>query len=102
MVRGLIVKVRGVAVILLVVLGFLTLITGMILATAPKGAGSGGLEALGLAKNEWRVVHTYVAFSTAGTAIVHAYTNYRGILYHLGLWRRRRDYKAGVVQGCIS
>lgn len=95
--RGLIARVRGVTVTLLVVLGSLTLVTGMILATAPKGPGSGGLEALGFTKDEWRVIHTYAAFSTAGAAVVHAYTNYRGILYHVGLWRRRRDYRAGVV-----
>ncbi len=94
--RGLIARIRGVTVILLVVLGFLTLVTGVVLATAPKGPGSGGLKALGLAKDEWREIHTYAAFSSAGTAVVHAYTNYRGILYHFGLWRRRRDYKAGA------
>ncbi len=81
----------------MVILGALTLFTGMVLETAPKGPGSGELKALGLTKDQWEDIHVYAAFAAAGAAVVHAYTNYRGILYHLGLWRRSR--RAGARRG---
>jgi len=93
MARNIILAARRATVIALVTLGLVTLISGMLLETAPEGPGSGEAVALGLAKDTWTAIHVYASFAAAGAAIVHAYTNYRGILYHLGLWRLTRRRK---------
>ncbi len=80
---------RKISVILLTTLGLAVLLTGMLLATMPSGPGSGEAVAFGLTKEEWKLIHTYTGFALAGAAVVHAYTNYRGILYHLGLLKLR-------------
>ena len=87
---------RRITVILLVSLGFLTLISGFLLETMPRGPGSGYATALGLTKDLWTDIHVYAGFAAAGAAIVHVYTNYRGLLYHLGLIRPR--HRSTVVK----
>ncbi len=81
---------RKVSVILLVTLGFITLVSGMLLETMPRGPGSGYATALGIHKNTWIDIHVYAGFAAAGAAVVHVYTNYRALLYHLGIIRPRR------------
>jgi len=88
--RNPILAARRATVIILVSLGFFTLVSGMLLETAPEGPGSGEAIALGITKDTWTTIHVYASFIAAGAAIVHAYTNYRGILYHLGLTRLTR------------
>ena len=89
---------RRVTVILLASLGLVTLISGILLQTMPRGPGSSYATALGLAKSLWTDIHVYAGFAVAGVAIVHAYTNYRGLLFHFGLIRpRRRTQKKAAV-----
>ncbi len=73
---------RTLTVVLLAVLGLATLITGMILATAPHGPGSGRAIALGLTKGEWSTVHELVGFAAAGVAVLHVYVNHRALIFH--------------------
>lgn len=97
--RSAVIEARRATVIIFVTLGLLVLVSGMLLETAPSGPGSGEATALGLTKETWVDIHVYAGFIAAGAAVVHAYTNYRGILYHLGLLRlvrrRRRAEPAG-------
>ncbi len=81
---------RKISVILLVTLGLLTLISGMLLETMPRGPGSGYATALGIHKDTWTDIHVYAGFAAAGAAVVHVYSNYRALLYHLGIIRPRR------------
>ena len=81
---------RKISVILLVTLGFVTLVSGMLLETMPRGPGSGYATALGLHKNTWTEIHVYAGFAAAGAAVVHVYSNYRALLYHPGIIRPRR------------
>lgn len=97
--RNIVLEARRVTVIIFVTLGLLVLISGMLLETAPSGPGSGEATALGLTKETWIDIHVYSGFIAAGAAIVHAYTNYRGILFHLGLRRLRRSTRAGGKRG---
>ena len=92
--RNIVLEARRATVIIFVTLGLLVLVSGMLLETAPHGPGSGEAVALGLTKETWTEIHVYAGFIAAGAAIVHAYTNYRGILYHLGLRRLRRRRSA--------
>ncbi len=85
---------RKISVILLVTLGTIVLLTGLLLEAAPKGPGSGLATALGIDKETWTTIHVYAGFALAGAAVVHAYTNYRGILYHTGLQALARKLKA--------
>ena len=73
---------RTISVVLLAVFGLATLITGMILATAPSGPGSGKAVALGLTKSEWNTLHEIVGFIAAGAAVLHVYVNQRALAYH--------------------
>ena len=95
MARNIILEARRATVILLVILGLLVLISGMMLQTAPEGPVSGDSMALGIEKDTWVDIHVYASFVVAGAAIVHAYTNYRGILYHLELWCVKERSKKG-------
>ena len=90
MARNIVLEARRATVIVFVALGLLVLVSGMLLEIAPSGPGSGEATALGLTKETWEAIHVYAGFAVAGAAIVHAYTNYRGILFHLGLLRIRR------------
>ena len=76
---------RKISVIILATLGVIVLVSGMLLDTMPSGPGSSGAEAFGILKEAWEDIHIYASFALAGGAVVHAYTNYRGILYHLGI-----------------
>ncbi len=87
---GAIMAARKISVVLLAAAGLVVLLTGILLETAPEGPGSGSAVALGLDKHTWTDIHVYASFLLAGVAVVHAYTNYRAILYHLGLVRLRR------------
>ncbi|MCE4620434.1 MAG: DUF4405 domain-containing protein [Desulfurococcales archaeon] len=89
MARNPVLEARRITVIIFVTVGLVVLITGMLLEMAPSGPGSGEATALGITKETWTDIHVYAGFITAGAAIVHAYTNYRGILFHLGLRRPR-------------
>ncbi|MCE4610120.1 MAG: DUF4405 domain-containing protein [Desulfurococcales archaeon] len=91
--RNVILEARRATVIVFVALGLIILISGMMLETAPSGPGSGDATALGISKETWEDIHIYASFIAAGAAIIHAYTNYRGILYHLGLLRLKRRKK---------
>ncbi|NOZ88488.1 MAG: DUF4405 domain-containing protein [Crenarchaeota archaeon] len=93
-----IVTARRISVILLASMGLLTLVSGMLLETMPRGPGSGYATALGLHKNTWTGIHVYAGFAAAGAAIVHVYTNYRGLLFHLGLIKPRRRTAKPVPQ----
>ncbi len=88
--RNIILEARRATIVIFVALGILVLISGILLETAPSGPRSGEAVALGLTKETWIDIHVYAGFITAGAAIVHAYTNYRGILYHLGLLKLKR------------
>ena len=90
MIMNVILLSRKISVIILVLCGLLVLISGMILEVAPHGPGSRDAIALGLTKSQWIDIHRYTGFIAAGTAVVHVYTNYRSLLYHLGLLRPRR------------
>ncbi len=87
--RNLLLTARKVSVILLASLGLFVLVSGILLETAPKGPGSGKAVALGLSKELWTDIHVYAGFALAGAAVIHIYTNYRGLFYHLGLLRLR-------------
>ncbi len=89
---------RKASVILLVSLGIVVAVSSILLETAPEGPGSGEWTALGISKHLWTDIHVYAGFALGGVAIVHAYTNYRAILYHfglLGLLRRNRRRLGG-------
>ncbi|AEM38895.1 hypothetical protein Pyrfu_1027 [Pyrolobus fumarii 1A] len=73
---------RTVSVVLLAVFGLLTLISGMILATAPHGPGSGDATALGISKSDWNAIREIVAFIAAGAAVLHVYANQRALAFH--------------------
>ncbi|MEB3758220.1 MAG: DUF4405 domain-containing protein [Desulfurococcales archaeon] len=90
MTRNAVLEARRATVIIFVTLGLLVLISGIMLETAPSGPGSKDAIALGLTKETWSDIHVYASFIAAGAAVVHAYTNYRGILFHLGLLRPKR------------
>ena len=90
MARNIVLEARRATIIIFVTLGLLVLASGMLLETAPSGPGSGEAVALGLTKETWKAIHIYSSFAVAGAAIVHVYTNYRGIMFHLGLLRLRR------------
>ncbi len=92
---GAIMLSRKISVIILVSLGAIVLLSGMLLGTAPSGPGSGESIALGLTKDQWVDIHVYSSFALAGGAIIHAYTNYRGILYHTGLLKFMNRFKRG-------
>ena len=81
---------RKISVIILASLGLIVLISGFLLETMPHGPGSGEAIAIGLTKDTWTDIHVYASFALAGAAVVHVYTNYRGLLYHFGLLRPRR------------
>ena len=87
---------RKISVILLVTLGALTLVSGILLETMPKGPGSGYATALGLRKETWTDIHVYAGFAAAGAAVVHVYSNYRALFYHLGLVRPRARQRQRV------
>ena len=93
MARNLVIEARRATVVVFVALGLLVLVSGMMLETAPSGPGSGEAVALGLSKETWEAIHVYTGFAVAGAAMVHAYTNYRGILFHLGLLRLKKRRK---------
>ncbi len=73
--RNVLLVARRISVILLVVLGFITLVSGIMLETMPKGPGSGYATAFGLHKNTWTKIHVYASFGAAGAAVVHVYSN---------------------------
>ena len=73
---------RTATVVMLAIFGLLTLLTGMILATAPSGPGSGRAIALGLTKSEWNTIHEIVGFIAAGAAVLHVYVNQRALIFH--------------------
>ncbi len=81
---------RRISVIILLVCGILVLLSGILLEVAPRGPGSKWAVALGLTRAEWTDIHRYAGFAAAGAAVVHIYSNYRGLLYHLGLLRIRQ------------
>ena len=93
---------RRVSVILLATLGTLTLVSGILLQTMPIGPGSGYATALGLRKSTWTDIHVYAGFAAAGAAIVHVYSNYRALLYHLGIVRPRRRVQQSRQQGVVA
>ena len=82
---------RTLSVVIISIFGLLTLITGIILATAPHGPGSGEAVALGLTKADWNKLHEIFGFIAAGGVVLHVYSNYRALLFHfrraLGLQR---------------
>ncbi len=65
------ITLHSVSVILPTIFGLLALITGMILATASEGPGSGKAVALGLRKSDWNTFHEIMAFIAAGVAVLH-------------------------------
>ncbi len=73
---------RTISVIIITVFGLLTLITGILLATAPHGPGSGEAVALGLTKAEWNELHEIFGFIAAGGVVLHVYSNYRALIFH--------------------
>ncbi len=91
--RNIILKARRSTVIVLVTLGLIVLISGIMLETAPSGPESGNAVAFGVSKEIWTDIHVYAGFIVAGATIVHVYTNYRGVLYHLGILKSRRKKK---------
>lgn len=70
--------VRMIIALIILISGILTFITGVLLYTAPAGRG-GQIELLGLAKNDWRTLHSYFAFTLAGFSITHIYLNFNAI-----------------------
>ena len=84
--------IRTISVVIITIFGLLTLMTGILLATAPHGPGSGEAVALGLTKAEWNKLHEVFGFIAAGGVVLHVYSNYRALIFHFrrafGLQRR--------------
>jgi len=74
--------VRIIVAALLLTLGVLSVLTGIILYTAPRGSGE-TVAAFGITKSDWSTLHTYFSFGAAGTAVVHLYINWRALIYYL-------------------
>ena len=64
--------IRIIVAALLLTLGVLSVLTGIILYTAPRGSGE-TVAAFGITKSDWSTLHTYFSFGAAGTAVVHLY-----------------------------
>lgn len=75
--------VRRITVILLLILGTLTLISGVVLLVVPKGPGSGDLVLLGLSKRTWEDIHIYASFVAVGSIVVHLTANLHALKYYL-------------------
>ena len=76
-------RVRQITVIILLVAGFVTLLTGILLYLFPGGPGSGELTLFGVSKRAAENVHTYAGFITAGAVIVHLTANWNALKYHI-------------------
>ncbi|RLE64949.1 MAG: hypothetical protein DRJ38_04600 [Thermoprotei archaeon] len=77
-----ILAIRIIVVILLLILGTLSALTGVILYTAPRGSGESAI-AFGLPKRNWSTLHTYLSFGATGVAVVHLYINWRALIYYI-------------------
>ena len=78
-----VVAVRRAVVVLLLVFGTLTFISGFALVLLPSGPGAGELVFLGLTKHTWEMLHTYVSFPAAGLIVVHLAANVHALKYYL-------------------
>lgn len=76
-------RVRQITVIILLVAGFVTLFTGILLYLFPSGPGSGKLTLFGVSKRAAENVHTYAGFITAGAVIVHLAANWNALKYYI-------------------
>lgn len=75
--------VRQITVIILLVAGFVTLFTGILLYLFPSGPGSGKLTVLSISKRTAKNVHTYAGFITAGAIVVHLAANWNALKYYI-------------------
>jgi len=78
-----ILRLRQIIVILLLITGLITVISGIALFLAPSGPGSNERIILGLRKYKWTNLHTYISFVTTGLAIMHISINWRALKYYL-------------------